>query len=243
MRGTVNVGSPTTVDALYETNAKLEQKFWRGTKTEHNALVAAGSIDENTQYIVVSSDGATLEIYQGSVPLGGNKSPYQIAVENGYEGTEADYNKQLGALVETSETASALSGKEGQYVGFNSEGKPVASDFPSGSEGQMVGFDSDGKMVAQDVPVSKPSMTVVTLAAASWDSSALTQSVTVTGILADETKQLIQCTPAGASMSVAAEAGIYCSAQGANTLTFTCSEVPSENVQFCVSWQDANYVS
>ena len=38
---------------------------------------------------------------------------------------------------------------------------------------------------------SKPSITAVTLTASGWDSTALTQTVTVTGLLADETKQIL----------------------------------------------------
>ena len=87
-----------------------------------------------------------------------------------------------------------------------------------------------------------PSMTIVVLSAAGWDASALTQSVAVTGISADEQAQLIQCTPAGASMAVAAECGIYCSAQAENSLTFKCAAVPAADVSFCISWQDANFV-
>lgn len=89
---------------------------------------------------------------------------------------------------------------------------------------------------------TKPSMTRITLSPTSWDATALTQSVTVTGISADETAQIIQCSPYGASMSAAVESGIYCSGQAADTLTFTCNSVPTEDVQFAVSWQDCVWI-
>lgn len=89
---------------------------------------------------------------------------------------------------------------------------------------------------------SKPSITAVTLTASGWDSTALTQTVTVTDILADETKQLIQVMPTPASMTAVTAAGAYCSAQGADSLTFTCSTVPTEDIVFNISFQDANYV-
>lgn len=87
-----------------------------------------------------------------------------------------------------------------------------------------------------------PSMTKVTLAAASWNSSSLTQSATVSGILADETKQVITVAPYGTSMTAATEAGIYCSGQAANSLTFTCTTVPTAAITMVVTWQDANYI-
>lgn len=39
--------------------------------------------------------------------------------------------------------------------------------------------------------VSKPKITTVTLTAAGWDSSAKTQTVSASGVLSDETAQLI----------------------------------------------------
>ena len=60
------------------------------------------------------------------------------------------------------------------------------------------------------------------LTAAGWSSSAKTQTITVTGVLADEAKQLIMPMPASASQDAYAAAGIACTAQGANSLTFRC---------------------
>lgn len=89
---------------------------------------------------------------------------------------------------------------------------------------------------------TKAKITTVTLLASGWDSTTPTQTVTATGILADETKQLIQAMPAPASMSAIIDAGAYCSAQGENSLTFTCTTVPTEDIVFNVSFQDAEYV-
>lgn len=93
-----------------------------------------------------------------------------------------------------------------------------------------------------DTVATKPSMTRITLFASGWDSTSLTQSVSIPGISADKTAQLIQCSPTGASMNVAANSGIYCSGQAANTLTFTCTSIPTEKVQFIISWQDCIWI-
>lgn len=42
--------------------------------------------------------------------------------------------------------------------------------------------------------------------------------------------------------NIAAAAGIYCVAQGENSLTFACEEIPSENVRFVVDWVDVEYI-
>ena len=67
----------------------------------------------------------------------------------------------------------------------------------------------------------------VTLAVASWNASAKTQTVTVSGVVAAETSQLIIPTPALASRAAYQAAGIQVTAQGTNSLTFTAETVPT----------------
>lgn len=49
---------------------------------------------------------------------------------------------------------SKLTGKAGQYVGFDEKGKTVAKDPLKGTQGQVIGFDEKGNQVAQDLPQS-----------------------------------------------------------------------------------------
>lgn len=62
------------------------------------------------------------------------------------------------------------------------------------------------------------------LAVASWNTTNKTISVSVSGVTASN---LVEVSPAPASWSVASAAGVYCSAQGSNSLTFTCSSIPT----------------
>lgn len=68
----------------------------------------------------------------------------------------------------------------------------------------------------------------VTLTTSGWSSN--TQTVTVPGVVASEIAQLITPTPAIASQSAYYEAGIMCTNQAANSLTFTCQTVPTSNL-------------
>ena len=68
----------------------------------------------------------------------------------------------------------------------------------------------------------------VTLLASAWSGNA--QTITVPGVLADETKQLIQPVPAIASQAAYLAAGILCTGQAANNLTFTCQTVPEADL-------------
>ena len=80
----------------------------------------------------------------------------------------------------------------------------------------------------QYVDALKPLARTITLTAAGWSSNA--QTVTVSGVSATETAQLITPTPAIASQSAYYEAGIMCTNQGTNSLTFTCQTVPTSNL-------------
>ena len=88
-----------------------------------------------------------------------------------------------------------------------------------------------------------PSACKVTLTASGWDSTAKTQSATVSGVLEDESKQLIMPMPAGTSMSAYNEAGIQMTAQAANTVTFTADTVPTTDVEVWVLVQSVNDVT
>lgn len=73
-----------------------------------------------------------------------------------------------------------------------------------------------------------PTPVPVTLTTSGWSSN--TQTVTVPGVVASETAQLITPIPADASRSAYYEAGIMCTGQAANSLTFTCQTVPTSNL-------------
>lgn len=85
-----------------------------------------------------------------------------------------------------------------------------------------------------------PKYVSVTLSASGWASNS--QTVTVQGVVADETAQLIQPMPAIASQAAYMAAGIYCSGQAANSLTFTCQTAPTENITVYVVMQEVSAV-
>ena len=78
--------------------------------------------------------------------------------------------------------------------------------------------DEKNKLAGLSAPVAQ----TATLTVAGW--SGTTQTVSVTGVTADS---ILTVTYAPASHDVWLDAGVYCSAQGAGTLTFTCESVPS----------------
>lgn len=88
------------------------------------------------------------------------------------------------------------------------------------------------------VDSKSPAVQTVTLTTSGWSSN--TQTVTVSGVSASETAQLITPTPAILSQSAYYEAGIMCTNQGTNSLTFTCQTVPTSNLTVYVVIQPLN---
>lgn len=89
--------------------------------------------------------------------------------------------------------------------------------------------------VNEKIP-SAPKSVSITLPASGWSSN--TQTVTVSGVSADETAQLIQPMPAMASQSAYYGAGVLCSGQAENSLTFTCQTVPTADLTVYVVMQE-----
>ena len=82
--------------------------------------------------------------------------------------------------------------------------------------------------IAEVYTKTAPTYQTITLSSSAWSSNS--QTVAVSGVTADELDQLITPTPAIASQSAYYEAGIMCTGQAANSLTFTCQTVPTSNL-------------
>ena len=121
-----------------------------------------------------------------------------------------------------------IDNQEQVYVG----GSPISSNkisFTPGTTGLTSENVQDAiEEVQANVDAYKPDRKTITLTTSGWSSN--TQTVTVSGVSATETAQLITPTPAIASQSAYYEAGIMCTGQAANSLTFTCQTVPTSNL-------------
>lgn len=84
----------------------------------------------------------------------------------------------------------------------------------------------------------KPLLRTTALTTSGWSGNS--QTVSVSGVVADTNAQIIYVSPANkASATAWGEAGVFCSAQGANSLTFTCDSTPSANISVNISIQEA----
>lgn len=88
-------------------------------------------------------------------------------------------------------------------------------------------YDAQGHITGSGTAVTIPTIasTTATLSTSSWSNN--TQTITVTGVTASNT---VIITPAPASAHDYVEAGCLCVEQGEDTLTFTCTDVPSADL-------------
>lgn len=75
----------------------------------------------------------------------------------------------------------------------------------------------------------------ITLSSSGWSGNS--QTVSATGVTATNT---VTTGPAPSSMNAAMQAGVYCSAQGQGTLTFTCSSAPDSDLKYNYTTQGVN---
>lgn len=106
------------------------------------------------------------------------------------------------------------------YVGFSDSSGTATNNYKM--------LDSSGKIPAARLTNAVQgalTSSSVTLAAADWSANA--QTVTVNGITSSS---FIWVSPATASASAYADAGILCTAQATDSLTFTCDNTPSTDI-------------
>jgi hypothetical protein len=106
-------------------------------------------------------------------------------------------------------------------------GLPGKSAYQYAVDGGYTGTEEEFQEVLANAG-GKPTGNGVTLLASAWHGNS--QTITVPGVLADETKQLIQPVPAIASQAAYLASGILCTGQAANSLTFTCQTVPEADL-------------
>ncbi len=184
------------------------------------------------------------------------ESVYKTAQENGYTGSEVEFYEDLVSLKDGPflplkggqlERESIITWGEDALIGFakDYEGFLIGSGTTTNinfmnSFLTNVATPSDANDAANKKYVDSkvPKATEVMLTASGWDASAKTQKVTVSSVLADETKQLIMPMPAMASQNAYAAAGIACTLQEANALTFRCQTVPTADISVFVTIQE-----
>ena len=178
----------------------------------------------------VYAEGGTLAGHEGEIIL-----QEVIPGAKGYMLLAQQYANNAATSASAADTqanAAADSAKRAEDAAERA-GEIVGGDFATKTELNIHAGDTTKHVTADERmawngKATKPTVRTLMLSTAGWDSTAKTQTVTCSGVLADETAQLITVTPALASQSAYLEAGALCTAQAANALTFTATTVPTE---------------
>ena len=158
------------------------------------------------------------------------KSAYATAQEQGFAGTETELGTALAELPDHISDAG---------IHVTEEEKAAWNGKASGTHASQHASTGADPITPADIGAAEKPITVrIKLTASGWDSTARTQTVAATGVLADETAQLITPTPAAANRTAYYEAGILCTGQAADSLTFTADTVPTEDLTVYVVIQD-----
>lgn len=149
--------------------------------------------------------------------------------------------------------------------GQDGEGVVISNDYLGGGSGYINGTpvlglygslgDEPVRLMSLATPVDasdaankayvdaqSPSAVLTTLSSSGWDSNS-TQTVSVAGILADESKQMILPMPVMADLTAYNDSGILLTAQAANSVTFTATDTPVSDIHVYVCFQSVEVVS
>jgi hypothetical protein len=146
----------------------------------------------------------------------------------------------FGAIFFTSAISAAIAyiGTQYQTV-FSVKNIPALSDDAPSAPGTASAGTSYNAARADHVhPSERPKAAQVTLTAAGWNASTKKQTVTVSGVLADTSKQVIWVAFASeTALDAYMDAGIVPVTQGANTVTFRADKVPTADISVTVLMQ------
>ncbi len=158
---------------------------------------------------------------------------------DGSEVTAAFTAATTRANIATGEKLSVLFGKIAKW--FADLGSLAFKSTVSKSD---LAQDVQTSLGKADSALQSTPMRKVTLAAASWNSSTMQQTVTCTGILADKTAQMVICAAVDESYDSAWNTCyVQCVGRAADSLTFQCDEIPTVTVEVFVTIEPVAFAS
>lgn len=220
-KGFTILGTYATVEALAAavTDAEQGDYYNVGTEAPYRIYMWDDAEGWQDQGQLQGPTGA-----QGEQGPAGPAGPQGAPGEKGEPGEKGDTGATgpSGPNTITAETTTTLTGLlkgDGTSVSAAVAGTDyVAPVAGKGLSSNDYTTEEKTKLEGLSAPVAR----TATLTVAGW--SGTTQTVSVTGVTADS---ILTVTYAPDSHDAWLDAGVYCSAQGAGTLTFTCESVPS----------------
>ena len=172
-----------------------------------------------------------------------NSSAYSSVMADGgkvtLESVQDDSHKAYMELKHDGQIGFAFS--SGETVHMLTVDASGVNVFDPPTEGTNVVNKDYLEQAISDAGGTEVETTLTVLTASGWDSNSKTQRAEVTGILADETKQLIQPVPAISSQQEYMAAGIMATEQSDGALIFTAKTVPNTDLRVYINIQSVKY--
>lgn len=221
-------GGSYTVLGLYDTLSALQEAHPVGSVGE---AWFVGTSASNVVYQWDVDKGAwvnvgTLKGPQGEQGIPGEKGEQGDKGDIGEKGEKGDKG-DTGAAGATGATgARGIQGEPGTDGKDGADGK---SAYETAQEGGYTGTEDDFRAAMASVgdKADKASGLTVTLWADDWSANTLRQTVAVSGVGASDH---LVITAAPGSFAAYSQAGVRCSAQTTNQLTFQCEVIPTETL-------------
>lgn len=218
--GSTNNNFSTCVGVYAEANGNSSVAFGNYARSKGEDSVCIGRYSEIVVDGVNGKDGIAI----GHTAKAGAKGAIQI----GNKGTNSSAGTVQFTLTTNGSTYT-------NYRLLDSDGTiPEArlADTTNAAQGQVLTLDSNNNAVwaTPSASVSTVSGTLLSGSTA-WGSGTDTQTLTVQGVTSSNT---VIVSPTPLSSTDYADAGIICTAQSTNQLTFTCVTVPTNNIELSI---------
>lgn len=187
-------------------------------------------------------DGTTLEQYAAQLAAIAVSAPW-LPLSGGTMTGNLDLGGKsilnaAGISVASFTLNASIGGSGSAQISTN--GSQVSFESGFGSSMRLSGISSpsssDDAATKGYVDSKGPKTATVTLTTDGWRKGE--QTVTVNGILADSSAQIVDVCPANKpSADRWAAAGVWCTSQAANSLTFSCDSVPTEDINVNIRMQ------
>lgn len=223
------------INALQNTATGTDSIATSTATAAGNQSTAFGeSAEASTQNSTAYGYDATAKNNIGATAVGASSQAVgQWGSAFGFEAQARNTNCiQLGSGTNTTSGTFKVGFKNsGNYELLNNQGfipEARLADTTNATQGQVLTLDNNNNAVWQ-TPSTAVTSTTATLTVAGWSSN--TQTITVNGVTSSN---VVIVSPQPLSAGDYASAGILCTAQNTNSLTFTCTQTPSNAIDLSI---------
>ena len=152
-------------------------------------------------------------------------------------------NQDLKSVKSTADNAyNGMTDNSGRLTSVETEVQNIKKDYLTSDDYQSL--ENAVGEVFDIANTAVHNLTTATLLVGNWDEETLTQTVTINGILADTTKQVVNVKPYEVVNNLIAKIddSITSITLAENTLTFKVSSLPSSEMKFFVEFYPINYI-